>query len=140
VTTIYLPRSISEIYGTGINPDNYFSTSHQAENSQLFRTTKTRKRFIPIINYDKLCLFRALEVGRVRHDVTRIREAKINPNDPKLFTENKIKNLKKNPERQRLLAIQLIQNVGLSAEEETYGLESIKKVQYKKGLTTLRHY
>jgi hypothetical protein len=125
VTTIYLPNNFPGIFGTGIDPDDYFSEPQEQKEPH------SRKRYIPIINYDKYCLFRALEVGRVRHDSGRIKEAKTDPKDPKVFTEKKFKNLKKDSERQRVLAIELMREVGISFEDESYGLESIKKVYYK---------
>jgi hypothetical protein len=124
VTTIYIPNpSNKHIRGTGNDYDEYFETKEAK--------LKPQRHYIEINNPDNNCLFRALEVGRLRHDRQRIKDNKVNPEDPNLnlYTEWKFRKLTKNQIHQGELAQQLMLAVGITPKTKGYGIDELKKVR-----------
>jgi hypothetical protein len=95
-----------------------------------FKTYPSPRSYIDINNPDSKCLFYAAELGRIYHDRAIIKELQKEGKVPsnELFTEKKWYALKKNSEKQGILALQLQQEVGIP-ELNAYGIEHLKLVK-----------
>jgi hypothetical protein len=99
-------------------------------NAKKYFGTKESQR-IRVINNNKLCLFYALELGRIWHDTIIISELKKKgkqiPNN--LIKQRTFYNIRKNPAKQKQLALNLLKEVNIPSNLSEYGIDHIKIVQ-----------
>jgi hypothetical protein len=87
---------------------------------------------IRVINNDKLCIFYALELARIWHDTNLISEHKKNgkPISKNLIPRRTFYNIRKNPAKQKQLALNLLKEVHIPNNLSEYGIYHLKIVQY----------
>jgi hypothetical protein len=86
---------------------------------------------IRVINNDKLCIFYALELARIWHDTNLISEHKKNgkPISKNLIPRRTFYNIRKNPAKQKQLALNLLKEVHIPNNLSEYGIDHLKIVQ-----------
>jgi len=81
-------------------------------------------------NLDNFCLFYALELARIFHDQTELNALKKDGgNVTGLISHHIFQNIRNNPDRQRSLALDLMNAIEIPQTMQQYGIEHLQAVQ-----------